>query len=141
MEFTEKLHQTIYNIEEEKLAFQASTHMPFHLCNAIKEKCMTYRKEVKSLEFRRLSLLLNLQPNSAIFTAKSNGQKLSKVINMGDSLALQYGGSEAHNYVCSSLCLILVECIYLSIYLSVEQSISTDILLKHIIPFSGKENE
>lgn len=117
--------------------------MFLHLCNAIREKCTTYRKEVKSLEFRRLSPLFASESATRLcyLSAKSNGQKLSKVINMGDSLALQYGGSEAHNYVCSSLCLILVECIYLSIYLSAEQSISTDILLKHIISFSGKEKE
>jgi hypothetical protein len=39
------------NTEEEKLVFEASTHMPFHLCNAIREKCTTCRKEIKSLEF------------------------------------------------------------------------------------------
>ena len=32
--------------------------MPFYLCNAIRKKCTTYRNEVKSLEFRRLSPLL-----------------------------------------------------------------------------------
>jgi hypothetical protein len=33
------------NTEEEKLGFEASIHMPFHLCNAIREKCTTYKKE------------------------------------------------------------------------------------------------
>jgi hypothetical protein len=46
-----KLHLQTSNTEEEKLAFEALTHMPFHLCNAIREKCTTYRKEIKSLEF------------------------------------------------------------------------------------------
>jgi len=45
------LHLQTSNTEEEKLAFEASTHMPFHLCNAIREKCTTFRKEIKSLEF------------------------------------------------------------------------------------------
>jgi hypothetical protein len=34
--------------------------MPFHLCNAIREKCTTYRQEIKSLEF---SLHMQVQVN------------------------------------------------------------------------------
>jgi hypothetical protein len=45
------LHLQTSNTEEEKLTFEASTHMSSHLCNAIREKCTTYRKEINSLEF------------------------------------------------------------------------------------------